>query len=56
MRERLPIVIEDLELPENSDSENSSKKNKSYGYVSFMYLISLMITISSILVIMFFGR
>ena len=54
MKERLPVVIEDLKLPINCD--NNNVKSKSYGYVSFMYLISLMITISSILVILFFGR
>ena len=55
MRERLPIVIEDLELPISSDNENISKSN-SYGYVSFMYLVSLIITVSSVLVVIFFGK
>ena len=55
MRDRLPIHIENLELPDRDDSQESNKNN-SYGYVSFMYLVSLIITIGSVLVIIFCGK
>lgn len=53
MRYRLPVRIEDNELPK--DIYNNKKKN-SYGYVSFMYLVSIIITMCSLLTIIILGR
>lgn len=53
MKNRLPVYIEELELPKKSDNTVNSK---SYGYVSVMYLLSLIITTGSVLVILFFRK
>lgn len=55
MRDKLPVYIENRELPKdkfNTDNNN----NKSYGYVSILYLSSIMITVISVLTIIFFRR
>ncbi len=54
MNDRLPVVIENLELP-NSLEKEKKKLDKSYGYVSIMYLLSLLITLGSIVIIIIFG-
>ena len=54
MNERLPVVIENLELPKAAFNENK-QLDKSYGYVSIMYLLSLLITLGSIIIIIVFG-
>lgn len=48
MKEKLPIYLEKRELPEK---ENTEKRN-SYGYVSFLNLLAVIITIGSLLTIM----
>lgn len=50
MKERLPVVIENLELP--IDEFKKEEKTNSYGYVSILYIISLLITIGSVLTIL----
>lgn len=45
MRNRLPVYIENNEMP----VDNYIKNDKSYGYVSILYLGSLIITIISLL-------
>lgn len=54
MKLRLPVYLDNLELP--SDNNNINKDNKSYGYISVMYILSLIITISSVLVVIFLGK
>lgn len=49
MRNRLPVYIENNELP----VDNYKREKKSYGYVSVMYLGSLIITVISLLSILF---
>lgn len=62
MNERLPVEIENLELPidnkYNKTIINNNPKNvkRNTGFVSVMSLISLLITLGSILAIMFLGR
>lgn len=51
MKERLPVVLENLELPRD-EFEKLNEKKVSYGYVSILYLISLMITIASIITVL----
>jgi len=57
MRNRLPVYIENKELPvdryKNIEYNNIEEEKNSYGYVSIMYLCSLIITIISLLSVMF---
>lgn len=60
MNGKLPIELENLELPVDKFNKIDSKKNqvnneKINGYVSIMYLLSLIITLGSILAIIFMG-
>ena len=56
MRNRLPVELENLELPIDKYSNNNNNNNKSYGYVSVLYLLSLLITIGSVLTVLFLGN
>lgn len=56
MRNRLPIELDNMELPVDKYSKNNQVKNNSYGYVSIMSLISLIITLGSVLAIIFFRK
>lgn len=53
MRNRLPVQILDLELPEdNFEKDRIRKEKRMYGYVSILYILSLVVTgISVILII-----
>ena len=53
MRDKLPVYIENRELPKDKFNTDN---NKSYGYVSILYLSSIMITVISVLTIIFFRR
>lgn len=55
MRNRLPIYIENLELPKNDNIKMEERKS-SYGYVSIFYLLSLLITLGSVLTVIFLGK
>ena len=55
MRDKLPVYIENRELPKNELDINDGNI-KSYGYVSILYLVSIMITIVSVLMVVFFRR
>ena len=54
MRNKLPVYIENRELPKDEFMTNN--KDKSYGYVSILYLASIMITVVSVLTVIFFRR
>ena len=54
MNEILPIKIENLDLPD--DSVNKKGEVKINGFVSVIYLISLIISLGSILTIMIMGN
>ena len=55
MKDKLPVYIENRELPKNDfDIDNGNKK--SYGYVSILYLASIIITVVSVLTVVFFRR
>ena len=54
MNKILPIEIEDLDLPE--DSVNKKDKVKVNGFVSIIYLISLIISLGSILTVIIMGN
>lgn len=52
MKNRLPVQILDLELPEdNLKKERIKREKKMYGYVSILYILSLVITGLSIVLV-----
>ena len=55
MRDKLPVYIENRELPKNEFDSNNGN-NKSYGYVNILYLASILITVVSVLTVVFFRR
>ena len=55
MRDKLPVYIENRELPKDEFDINNGN-NKSYGYVRILYLVSIMITVVSVLTVIFFRR
>ena len=56
MRDRLPVHIEDRELPKYENVDNFENRKNSYGYVSVLYLASIIITAVSVITIMMFGN
>ena len=54
MRSRLPVNIENRELPR--DKYNNINREDSYGYVNVLYLSSLIITVASILTVIILGK
>jgi len=56
MKERLPVNLENLELPEDQYKKLDKKNNTSYGYVNILSLISLVITTVTLLTILFFRK
>lgn len=51
MKNRLPVYIEERELPKN-DEMIERRNSNSYGYVSILYILSLIITGISVLVVL----
>ena len=56
MKKRLPVEIDNLELPYDKYSKLEQRKTNSYGYVSILSLLSLIITLGSVLAIIFIGN
>lgn len=54
MNDRLPVNIEKNELP--IDYMNKRDNSNSYGYISILYLLSVIITMLTIIVTVFFGK
>ena len=54
MKNKLPVYLENLDLPVDEYKEDENKD--SYGYVSIMYIIALLITLASVLVVIIFGN
>lgn len=54
MRNRLPLYLENRELP--VDNFNKRDNSNSYGYVNVMYLLSIIITVCSVITVMIFGK
>lgn len=50
MKKRLPVYIENRELPNDQFNVNREKVN-SYGYVNVLYLSSIIITIISVVTV-----
>ena len=56
MRNRLPVHIENRELPVDDYNKVDDSRSDSYGYVSILNLVSIIITIASILTIIYLGK
>ena len=56
MRDKLPVYVENRELPKNEDMISNMDRNFSYGYVSILYLASIIITVVSVLTIIFLRK
>ena len=52
MRNRLPVYIENREMPVDEYKELERDNKNSYGYVSVMYLGSLIITLISLTMVL----
>ena len=50
MKNKLPVHIENGELPIDQYKNNNQRVN-SYGYVNFLYLTSIVITIISVITV-----
>lgn len=49
MKNKLPLYLENLELPIDKDKSN---RMYSFGYIDFMYIISLVVTCLSIILVL----
>lgn len=56
MKNRLPVELENLELPNDEFSKKEDEYGLSYGYVSILSLLFILITISSVLMVIFLGN
>ena len=56
MNNRLPVNIENLELPIDNYKDEKNNVTFSSGFVSIMSLVSLIITIGSVLAILVLGN
>ena len=54
MKNKLPVYLENLDLP--SDPYKQEENNNSYGFISIMYMIALIITLGSVLTVIIFGN
>ena len=55
MRNRLPVNIENRELPVDEYNNDNNREN-SYGYVNILYFSSLIITIASVIAVIVYGN
>ena len=56
MKERLPVNMDNLDLPVDNFKHEVRGNDNNYGYVSFMYLLSLLITLVSVVTLIILGR
>ena len=56
MRNKLPVYLDNNELPKDTYSMNTRYNSNSYGYVNIMYLASIIITIASVMTVIFVGK
>ena len=53
MRDRLPVHIENRDLPKDISNNN---REYSYGYVNILYIVSTLITVLSMLTVLVLGN
>ena len=56
MRNRLPVNIENMELPVDEYENKIVRSNKSSGYVNVLVLMSVLTTAASIITIIVLGN
>jgi len=56
MKNKLPVYLDNLELPKDELKKEVKNKTNSYGYVSIMTLTSTMITLISLLTILIYNK
>ena len=56
MKDKLPVNIENLELPYDEFKRLDAADNNSYGYANIMYLLAIIITLGSVLTIVFIRK
>ena len=54
MRNRLPVCLENRELP--VDNYKKRDNSNSYGYVNVLYLVSIIITVISVTTVIVLGK
>ena len=55
MREKLPVELDNLELPQD-DFWDKNELHSSYGFANILYILSMIITVGSVLVVIFLGN
>lgn len=55
MKERLPVEMDNLELPQDDFWDKNELQN-SYGFANILYILSMIITVGSVLAIIFLGN
>lgn len=56
MNEKLPVNIENLELPIDQFKKLDRDNSNSYGYANILYLLSIIVTLGSVLTVIFLGK
>ena len=56
MKDRLPVNIENLDLPYDQFKRLDYRNNNAYGYVNILYLLGIIVTIGSVLTIIIIGK
>ena len=56
MNEKLPVNIENLELPVDQFKRLDRDNSNSYGYANILYLLSIIVTLGSVLTVVFLGK
>ena len=56
MNDKLPVNIENYELPVDQFKRLDNDNSNSYGYVNILYLLSIIITLGSVLTVIFLGN
>ena len=56
MNDRLPVDIENLELPYDQFKRLDNDNTNSYGFANILYLLSIIITLGSVLTVIFLGK
>ena len=56
MNDRLPVDIENLELPMDQFKKLDQDNSNSYGYANILYLLSIIVTLGSVLTVIFLGK
>ena len=55
MNDRLPVDLDNLDLPYDEFKKLDHDNSNSYGYANILYLLAILITLGSVLTVIFFG-